>query len=229
MFWNDFLDLIFPSVCLGCQTPLPHAEPLCADCFAALPRADALFCGRCLARRPDGRTLCHPDHPYRFGAASDYRDPMVRALIHDLKFRSRREAAHPLAELLIEYADRLSLDLKSYLIMPIPLAAHRARQRGFNQAALIAEPLARHFGKGLSEEILVRTRSTKPQSELKDFAERRQNVTACFAVRELAAVAGQAVLLVDDVRTSGATLEEAARALKKAGARRVLALVAARA
>jgi ComF family protein len=106
------------------------------------------------------------------------------------------------------------------LIIPIPLHQKRLMQREFNQAALIARGIAQHLTVPMREQVLVRTRWTRPQVELSGD-ERRANIRQAFSIRDLAAVQDRAILLIDDVFTTGATLCEAAQTLKAAGARQV--------
>jgi ComF family protein len=123
----------------------------------------------------------------------------------------------------------LPLDGGDYdLIMPVPLHPSRLRWRGFNQAALLGNAVARRLGRPLDAGSLVRVRETDPQTG-KNMRERRQNIRDAFAIRRPARIANRRVLLVDDVMTTGATVDECARTLLAAGARRVDVLTLARA
>jgi ComF family protein len=165
--------------------------------------------------------------PFILGAASDYSCDPIRALIHDLKFRFRQEAAEPLSALLAHYTSPLVSLTNKTLVVPIPLSRERERVRGFNQSLLIARGLATHLHIPLRANILVRTKHTPPQTEQVHFADRHHNVQHCFKV--LKPLSKETILLVDDVITSGATLKEAARTLKRAGAGAIIALTVARA
>jgi len=114
------------------------------------------------------------------------------------------------------------------LLVPVPLHLRRLRWRGFNQALLLTRPLAQRCGARLDPFVLARTRPTSPQVGL-DEAARRRNIAGAFAVRDPAVVRRRSVLLIDDVYTTGATVEECARVLRRAGASRVDVLVLARA
>jgi ComF family protein len=152
-----------------------------------------------------------------------------RCLIHNLKFRGVRDAAKPLAELVAKYLTSIPVDLNDFLLIPIPLSRLRRNERGFNQTEEIARHLTRLVPLRTRTDILTRTRHTKPQTETADVAERRRNVLSCFSVAKPDAIAQKDILLLDDVATSGATLGEAARALKGAGARRIIGVTAAKA
>ena len=228
------LDILFPTTCVLCDHPERGGRRLCESCLPKIPRHHTFFCAVCLARRPasaQGKLAapCHPGAGYLFGAATEYSHPAVRELLRALKFSSARRAAEPLGELLSRYALELGLEKEVDCIVPVPLGSRRERARGFNQARLLAEALAARLGKPLLE-TLVRARETAAQTKTPDSHARRGNVKGCFAVgRDAMTLGGRRILLVDDVRTSGATLDEAVKALKAAGARRITAIVVARA
>lgn len=160
---------------------------------------------------------------YERGPASND-SPLVRVL-HDYKYQRDVTLAPLLADLLI---DRAPLPVDHDVIVPVPLHRDRLRWRGFNQAHLLARRLGRRCGVPVDPFLLVRARPTPPQVGL-DEADRRRNVAGAFVAPRPLALAGRSTLLVDDVYTTGATVEECARVLKRAGARRVDVLVLARA
>jgi ComF family protein len=234
------LDLLFPAICPGCQTRSDDRlhRPFCAACWAGLPLLPdpgCRICGRAFAGLPAG-LLCDacrraPPPVECARAVAAYRDGM-RAAIHALKYRGRTAVAPPLAALLAERGGRLlgagdgdgpPVDA----LVPMPLHPARLAERGFNQAEVLAGPCAAAWGRPLLSGALLRTRATRPQTEL-DAGERRANVAGAFAVRRPAAVAGRRLLLVDDVLTTGATAWAAARALRDGGAASVAVLVLAR-
>jgi len=222
------LDLIFPLACAGC-----NAE-------------GALLCGECrqtLERRPPSCFVCHlrnfsgvlcaacgsATHLRRFIAPLSYRDPRVRELVHQFKYGGVRSLAEMFGDEIASHlaAYRIRFPQNSVLV-PIPLHPSRQRERGFNQSALIAEAVGRRAGLRVAP-LLIRCRRTDPQVGMHSHEERRRNVADTFSVRQPAeTISGKRVILVDDVATSGATLAEAARVLREAGARSVSALAVAR-
>lgn len=212
--------LLFGGSCFLCRGAAAHL--LCPACIADLPQLAPPLCPRCALPSPGGaacgRCLAEPPHYDATVAALAYAFP-ADALVHALKFRGELALAPLLATLLRE---RVPAQERVDLCIPVPLSPERLRTRGYNQAAEIA----RHVRRGrLLVAACERSRDTAPQLEL-PFAARRRNVKGCFAVR--AGVEGAAVAVVDDVMTTGATLDEMARTLKAAGAARVVNWVVAR-
>ena len=172
------------------------------------------MCPVCVVRAP----------AYDWARAAARYEGTAREALHAFKFEGRRALARPLADLLVEQCGAaLPADLAA--VLPVPLARQRERARGFNQAALIGERVARRLGLPFERRWLVRVRATVPQSELA-AADRSANVRGAFGASP--EVRGHHVALVDDVMTTGATLSECARALRAAGAVRVGALAVAR-
>lgn len=210
-------------VCEGCWARVaPLTPPLCRTCGDPLPswRSISLGLERCAACRR------RPVSLDRGCAASDY-DGELRAIIHAFKFEGRRSLAHPLARLLSIAGGDLLRD--ATCVVPVPLYPWRRLRRGFNQA----DDLARRLGPP-TVHALWRTRATVTQAGLTATA-RRRNVRGAFRLSPLLRrhtrrlfVDDAIVVLVDDVRTTGATLDACARVLKEAGAREVRALTVAR-
>jgi ComF family protein len=147
------------------------------------------------------------------------------SVLHRCKYERDVSLAAVLAGWLVRHCPR---DRTYDIVIPVPLHRDRLRWRGFNQAVLLARPLARAWDVPHDPFVLARTRHTAPQVGL-DERERRRNISGAFGVRRPSAVRERSVLLVDDVYTTGATLEECAHVLRRAGARHVDALVLTRA
>jgi len=197
-------------LCAGCHAALPGLGAACARC--ALP-GDASVCSRCL-RRPPAWT-----HAV---AAWRYAYPVDR-LLQALKYRGRLALAEPLADGLAQAVLARGAALPDFVV-PVPLAASRQRERGFDQARLLAARVAQRSGIALAP-ALVRVRDSGPQAAL-PLAARAANVRDAFVAR--VALHGARVALVDDVMTTGATLAAATQALRGAGASGVEVWVAAR-
>ncbi|NWG31826.1 MAG: ComF family protein [Rhodocyclaceae bacterium] len=219
---SALLDILLPRACLlcgarahavlceGCAADLPWLDaPLCPVCATPLA-APAQACGACLKAPP---AFAASLAPLRYAFPVD-------GLVQDLKFGCRLASADFFSRCMLA-GPRPAGDL----LMPVPLSRQRLRERGFNQALEIARPLARALGLPLDTTGLVRERDTLPQSRL-PWRARQGNVRYAFTCRR--DLTGLTVIVVDDVMTSGATLEAVARTLKAHGARRVVNWVAAR-
>jgi ComF family protein len=219
------LKTLFGGSCFLCRGRA--AALLCAPCDAELPRLAGPACPRCALPSPGGevcgRCLAHPPHYDATVAALAYGFP-ADVLVHALKFRGELALAPFLGSLLADEFRRADTGTVDFVV-PMPLSRARLRGRGFNQAVEIARPLARRAGRPVELALLVRSRDTPPQFDL-PWSERQKNVRGAFSASR--ALPGATVVVVDDVMTTGATLDEAARALKAAGASRVVNWVVAR-
>jgi ComF family protein len=187
------------------------------------------FCGKCRARRYSSGGICHRGFPFALAAGGEYEDPVIKGLIRSLKFHFVRDAAEPLGALLAAYAKRLKIACSYDLVLPVPLSDRRLRERGFNQSELISRAFARRSGIPLNVKTLKRIRHSPPQSGLHGDKKRRINIIGSFQVQMPEKIRNRNVILLDDVVTSGATMLDAAKALRAAGAKNILALAVAKA
>ncbi len=228
-------ELVFPRVCVGCGGRCDRASGhLCWECFRLLPLVAGSYCERCGCPIETAET-----HAFRCGACQAHPPAFdcarvagrfqgsLRRMAHAFKYNRALWLTDDLAEIVhgcvVAQFDAAAVDV----VVPIPLFRTRARSRGYNQAALLGAAVARRLDRPFAPQALVRVRDTGTQTRL-SAAARRINVRHAFTVNGDGWVAGRTVLLVDDVMTTGATLSEAARALKAGGAWRVWAVAAAR-
>lgn len=224
--WHGLLALLFPARCASCgqvgyffcsecQRQVEFlSPPFCPLC--GYPSSDNLLCHRCRqsALAIDGvRSVAFFEGP-------------LREAVHALKYQGLRSVATPLANLM--NACWCREPLPADVIVPVPLHRRRLRERGYNQAAVLAQALGAAVGLPVREDWLVRVRATSPQVEL-DAAQRKKNVAGAFRCDLPDQVTGCRVLLVDDVCTTGATLESCSLALRRAGAQSVWAFTLGRA
>ncbi|NML66826.1 ComF family protein [Hymenobacter sp. RP-2-7] len=223
----DCLALFFPQACLACQQPLVAGEQhLCTVCrielpytdYHRLPPADNPLARRFWGRLPVQQVLSYL-HFMRHGR--------TQLLLHQLKYRGQRHVGHTLGRLYGAELAGAGLAREFDLIVPVPLHPRKLARRGYNQAEAFGSGLAEALGCPSRAHALRRLADTESQTR-KSRAERWQNVAAVFEVADPRAIAGRHVLLVDDVLTTGATLEACGAALLQAGARAIsIATVAA--
>jgi ComF family protein len=218
-------NLLFPARCPGCGM---RGGQICDACATQISWLGPDACPRCAAPRHAGWICpsCQGDRPALDGArAACHFDGLVRQLVHELKYRGSRVRAPLLADLLAQSIEARPLALD--LLVPVPLSARRSRDRGFNQAELIARALGRRLGVPVDGACLERTRHTAPQvGQTQD--QRLTNLEGAFTCSMPEHVRGRRVGIVDDVMTTGATLRGCADVLRAAGAARVFGLVVAR-
>jgi ComF family protein len=214
-------DWLLPRICLLCLGPTRGFD-LCAGCRQALPRiikackgcgiplTSGARCGRCLKRPPPFDRVAIP---YVYA-------PPLSQLIQTLKFHRQLAAAAPLGILLANHLVLTEAPLPERIV-PVPLHPARQRTRGFNQAMEIARPLSARLGVALAPRLVTRLKPTVPQTELRSPADRRHNVRGVFTINTKRMGVLRHVAIVDDVVTTGATTMELARALRRAGAKRV--------
>lgn len=237
---DGILNLVFPDRCFLCATPVARLRDcsICGNCWerAVSLRLNPPWCPSCglpfqMPLTDEGHLCgaCSVQTPPFSGARSfGYYAAQLSRLVQGFKFERRRNLAKPLASLLaaacLETWRREAFDL----VVPVPLHPRRRRERGFNQAALLAAALQEQLMLPYSESPLSRVRDTLPQVGLSD-AERSRNLRSAFRCDRPALVRSKRVLLVDDVMTTGATASSATEALLAAGARSVSILTVARA
>jgi ComF family protein len=229
------VSLLYPPVCTVCGRSIRASEYLCDQCETKAVRIVAPFCQKCSEPFEGSITgaftcaNCAHRAIYFDAAVAAYRGRgIVRHIIHEFKYARQIHLRHLVARWLCAALDDERLCGRRFdVIVPVPLHPARQRERGFNQASLLAELLSARTSIPVKP-LLERTRYTTTQTAL-DRSERMENLHNAFRLRKNADVRGLGVLLVDDVLTTGSTLNECARVLKHAGAFSVHATTAARA
>jgi ComF family protein len=234
------LNLVYPENCIICAAPLSRQKdcgvcetcwtktcalkiqpPYCPSCgipFQTLDYNDVHLCGNCILETP----------PYSGARSFGFYAAELSSVIQNLKFRGRKNLDGLLAQLLVwTFCDTWACN-DFDLIVPVPLHSKRKRERGYNQAALLAECLSHHIGIPHRESLLSRVRPTLSQVGLTDL-ERFRNLRGAFRCLDAGRAAGQRILLIDDVMTTGATVTNASETLLAGGAARVSVLTVARA
>ena len=217
------LDLVLPLQCVGCRK---EGSGLCQVCQSSLARLEPPYCEIC-AQPDDGPrcSRCVESPPLIDGIKAPYlMEGVIRDAIHAFKYRNFRGLAPELGKVLAECLE--STSIPGTLLVPIPMHGRRVRQRGYNQSLLLAREVSKLTSIAVAEDMLIKTRDSAPQVSLATQEERARNAEGSFlAVRESA---GEAVLLIDDVVTTGSTMAACAKAAKEKGAASVWGLALAR-
>jgi len=208
-----FLDLLFPRFCFGCQK---EGSYLCEDCQNILGILES-------HQTYSGKNL--KDLYW----ATPYQNPLMKKLIHCFKYEPfLKELSKSLSLLIINHFQLIEKqpDFSEFILIPVPLYKKRLKWRGFNQAEEIGKEVSEFLKIPLISNCLLKIKETPPQIELLE-TERKESVLGVFWVKK-EEIEEEKILLIDDVFTTGATMEECARVLKKAGAKEVIGLVVAR-
>lgn len=223
---NFLLDILAPKSCVFCESP---DTDLCHECKKHIPRANTNSCPICLT--PTSRWMCQR---CRQSTSLDaltfpfyFHTPAVQEIIHLLKYQGMRDLSWFLGEAMADEVSYYPFH-DAWKIIPIPLHRQRLNDRGYNQAELMAEVIAKKLSLSLENNILIRTRFTETQVGLNRH-ERQRNLADAFAISQPERLMQANILLIDDVATTLTTLETCTRLLKSHGASLVWALTAARA
>lgn len=228
MLFNLLFRAIFPTACVNCEEKTENDLALCEKCLKLVSINDSLFCGKCHARLPNSKKICHFNTQFVLAAATNYRlNPPIQKLIRKFKFRHSDWIGKTLAKFTLSYASKV-LPRENLIVCPIPLGKKRLRKRGFNQAEIIAKIIAQELRLPILSSALVRVKETEPQTSMHGMGSRDSNLENAFWADE-GQIKDKNILLIDDVTTTGATLASASKALRFAGAKKICALVSAKA
>ncbi|MBE5949407.1 MAG: ComF family protein [Lachnospiraceae bacterium] len=220
-----FLNMLFPRRCPICSDiAMPKGELVCSECVDNIPYIRGPRCYRCGKELRDERTEycfdCSKHTMYYERGVSLFRyNQVMRRAMDGFKYKNRREYADFFTtELIRVYGDVLQ-NWEADAVIPIPIHKSRWRIRGYNQAELLAEPLGKFLQIPMETKLIVRTRKTKPQNKLND-KERQKNIEGAFKIQENV-VQLKKVILVDDIYTTGSTINACAKLLREAGVEQV--------
>ncbi len=232
--WKGFLDIFFPQFCLACRK---EGDLICKDCLSTIEISEFNFCPFCQKpKRVFGNGKCEIHQKMNLDGLfnpTSYKDLLVKKLITKLKYEPfLKTLSSPLAFLIISHflltENKLIAEApESSFFIPVPLSPARKRWRGFNQSEEIARELSIFFNVPVSFNNLIKIKTTQPQIELKK-EEREKNVQGAFELKNPQIIRGKRIFLIDDVFTTGSTMEECSKTLKQAGAHQVWGIVVAR-
>jgi len=230
--YKFILDLLFPKYCLSCQK---EGDFICVACFQNIKLNKLPNCFLCGRRSLDGSMCVGCKSKTKLTGvlvASSWDDLLLRQLIYEYKYRFIQDLAGPLAQILIETIKTNYLfyhPVDSLILSPVPLHHQRLQWRGFNQAELLAKEIAMRLDIPMAK-LLERQKNTKPQAEIKKENERKLNIKSAFTISQKysSLLQNKIVILVDDITTTGSTLEECAKILKPLKPKEIWGLVLAR-
>jgi len=228
---SSFLAFIFPSYCLICDSPLREDERLvCGNCWARMEIIPDNFCHLCGCPIGPGKLLCDScrrgGYYFSFNRSLGPFNHRYQTLIHSLKYERMTNLAAKLGEKLVFLLRGEPRFAPAQGIVPVPLHPTKLRERGYNQSLLLAQEISQRSGLPLIADGLLRVKQTKSQTKL-TFEERVENVKGAFKVSSRERIEGKRLILVDDVFTTGSTLNSCAEALIKGGAKEVYGLTLA--
>lgn len=234
---GGLVELVYPKTCLVCKKKLTDSSVdnlVCFECWGKIKRNLPPFCcccGRQLSRKNLTKSICagcikktlHFDRAF----SPCVYEGTLKELIHEFKYKNKDYLGSTLSKLMIDFIKEyeLPMDLIDFII-PVPLHKTRLREREYNQAEILSNHIGREFKRMVSNNILIRNRYTKTQTELEP-EKRLSNVKNSFSVTHHDVFKGKNLLLIDDVLTTGSTVSEAAYALKNSGANIVFVLTLA--
>ena len=233
---DDLLDFIYPQSCPICKKPVSQdVKGVCENCWSILAILPHSFCPYCKSFFEEGDLVLR-HHCVFLNRFEDRRimavrslgtfDDCYKTLIHRFKYERKIPLGKRLAQSL---GEKIALDMNLSncdLVIPVPLHRARKRERGFNQSEILAEGVSKEINVAFLKDVLKRKKNTKDQTHL-NVQQRKENVEGAFAVIHPDKVIGKQVILVDDVMTTGATLNECAKMLLEAGAERIFAVTLA--
>ena len=234
-FFNFLLDLLFPWQCLYCHRETANNYPLCSDCFNQISIFDDFICPICQKLMTPNAThqSCRQKTKLdALGCINSYHHDILRETIHYFKYNKIISLSQPLSMLMIKFLEESlffsQLPKDNILLIPLALHLKKKKQRGFNQSELLAKEIANHFKLEYNSHLLTRIKNNPPQVNIKNSEQRKLNVSGIFRIKDRQNLSRKIIILIDDVYTTGATMNEAAKILKKAGAKKVIGLVLAK-
>lgn len=229
MVKNYLIDLLYPRRCPVCQNAAPYGEEICPECRKRLPYIRGPVCLRCGRPVREGEALCADcaeiRHDFDAAVSGFLYDDVMREAVAALKYKGRKEYGRVLGRLLYACTEKKLRRFRAEAVVPVPVHAKKKRERGYNQAELIAREVAEGLKKPLLADALIRTKYTKAMKTLSAKA-RRTNLRNAFEIGP-GFVPVRSALIVDDIYTTGSTADACAAVLKEAGVKEVFAVTLA--
>ena len=221
----NLFDLLFPPYCISCQKITDNKSVfykyLCSDCLRKIKINEDDVCISCHNLTRFGKTCSSCSKSTSLSGllvASDYKNPILKETIHYFKYNNVKDLSLPLSWVFLKKLEEFEWKNKEeWVFIPVPLAKKRLKFRGFNQAELLAQNLAKWLNISISSAIIERVRFRTPQMQIENNQERLENIKNSFRIvknLDLSEIRNKRIMLIDDVSTTGATLSECAKVLK---------------
>ena len=233
-FLKLFLDIFFPWQCVYCKKEIHFPYPLCKKCQTNIPINSSFICPVCEKKLKNlSKHYCfRKTNLTALGIVSFYQNPILKKTIHFFKYQSVISLQKPLSSLMIKFLEKTNffskINKKDIIVIAIPLHKRKENLRGFNQSELLAKSISTHFSLNYHSKVLLRIKNNTPQAKINNLSDRKKNSKNIFQISNPNLIKNKWIILIDDVYTSGSTMQEAARILKKSGAKKVIGLVLAR-
>ena len=224
---DGIIDMVFPKKCINCGEKGGY---LCEDCLSLIEINPDYYC---LCSRPQKLSMagrcssCKDRYLDGIMSATSLEQRIVREMIHKLKYGYIKELSLPCALLILTHLQSVGKDISRHILVPVPLSGKKKRRRGFNQSEEIGKAIAEATSLPLLSDVLIKIKDSKAQVGL-DREQRIENIRNCFAVGNKEKIERKKIILLDDVYTTGSTMNECARILKESGAEEVVGLTVAR-
>jgi len=226
---SKILNILFPEICPVCKKPSREHKtaPICPECWQTIHIYKGPSCQRCGKPLVSDVSItcggCLEDEPFfKYARSAGLYEGALREAINIFKYYRVKRLSKPLSEIMLKIADPLGIDI----VIPVPLSKKRLREREFNQSALLAKHLADYTNTKLVADCLIKIKETRSQVGL-SAKERQVNVRGAFGIINEDLINGKNIILVDDVFTTGATIRECSKLLKRKGARNIYVLTLA--
>ena len=217
--------MIFPKKCINCKK---EGSYLCEDCLSLIEINPFQYCLCESMARKEKCEKCKDRNLDKILSATSFKNKIVQEAIHKFKYGYIKELSAPLSFLILSHLYLLGIEInKDFVLIPVPLSDKKKRRRGFNQSEELGKIISETTGIELAADALIKIKETRPQMEL-GKSERTENIKNCFKVENENKIKNRTILLLDDVYTTGSTMEECARFLKLSGAKEVWGVTVAR-
>jgi len=238
---EGLLNFIFPLDCKMCEKPIRESKgySICEDCFKTIELIERPYCIKCgkplipsVFFKQNREILCldckRKKYSFEFSRSTGIYDKVLKKCIHLFKYYGEKKLAKPLGKLMVDYLVKNDeFKKKIDLIIPVPLHKNDLRKRGFNQSILLGRVVGNYFSISVGEKVLIKKKLTPFQANLSK-KEREKNILRAFLVEKPKEIKGKNILILDDVFTTGATVEECTKELMKARAKNIFVLTLAR-